>query len=154
MLTWVSSCPGRSFIKAFLKSAVIAIISSLANKPTTSPVISTELINSKNISSFITNQFFTIIRAFSNYQALRVFISIGLIIITPGIFGFARFLYLYFAEGGEGHIQSLIFSTVLITIGFTVLMSGVIADLISNNRKLIENVSYLIKKDLYDKNKN
>ncbi len=63
------------------------------------------------------------------------------IIITPGIFGFARFLYFYFAEGGEGHLQSLIFSTVLITIGFTVLMSGVIADLISNNRKLIENVS-------------
>jgi len=103
----------------------------------------------KNIPSFISNQLFTIIRAFSNYQALKVFTTIGLIIITPGIFGFIRFLYFYFTKGGDGHVQSLIFSTVLINIGFIVLMSGVIADLISNNRKLIENVAYLIKKDMY-----
>ncbi len=105
----------------------------------------------KSIPSFIANQFLTIIRAFSNYQALKVFIFIGLIIITPGIFGFTRFLYYYFIDGGEGHIQSLIFSTVLINIGFIVLMSGILADLISNNRKLIENVSLLIKKKYYKK---
>ncbi len=100
----------------------------------------------KSIPSFIINQLLTIIRAFSNYQALKVFISVGLIIIIPGIIGFTRFIYFYFTDGGEGHIQSLIFSTVLINIGFIVLMSGIIADLISNNRKLIEDISFRIKK--------
>ena len=66
-----------------------------------------------------------------------------------GLFFLIPFLYFYFTKGGDGHVQSLIFSTVLINIGFIVLMSGVIADLISNNRKLIENVAYLIKKDTY-----
>ena len=105
----------------------------------------------KSIPSFIANQLITIIRSFSTYKPLKVFTIIGLITIIPGIFGFMRFLYFYFTVGGEGHIQSLIFSTVLINIGFIVLMSGIIADLISSNRKLTENILYFLKKIVFDK---
>jgi len=100
----------------------------------------------KSIPSFIRNQIATILRVYATYKALKVFTYIGLIIILPGLGGFARFLYYYFTVGGEGHIQSLIFSTTLIIIGFLVFMFGIIADLISNNRKLIEKTLYKIKK--------
>ena len=106
----------------------------------------------KSIPSFLTLQLSTILRVYATYKALRVFTVIGLIVILPGLFGFGRFLYYYFTVGGEGHIQSLIFSTVLINVGFIVFMFGIIADLISSNRKLIENALYKIKKIELDKN--
>ena len=92
----------------------------------------------KNIPSFISQQLTTIIRAYSNYKALKLFTIIGTIIILPGIIGFARFLYFYFRSGGEGHVQSLIFSTAFINTGFLIFFFGIIADLISTNRKLTE----------------
>ena len=106
----------------------------------------------KSIPSFLTLQLSTILRVYATYKALKVFTVIGLIVILPGLLGFARFLYYYFTAGGEGHIQSLIFSTVLVNIGFIVFMFGIIADLISSNRKLIENALYKIKKIELDKN--
>lgn len=105
-----------------------------------------------SIPSFLALQLSTILRVYATYKALKIFTVIGLIIILPGLLGFGRFLYYYFTIGGEGHIQSLIFSTVLINIGFLVFMFGIIADLISSNRKLIENALYKIKKIELDKN--
>ena len=100
----------------------------------------------KSIPGFLSLQLSTMLRVYATYKALRVFTVIGLIVILPGLLGFGRFLYYFFTVGGEGHIQSLIFSTVLINIGFIVFMFGIIADLIGNNRKLIEKALYKIKK--------
>ena len=107
----------------------------------------------KSVPSFIGNQLATILRVFATYKALRVFTAIGLIMILPGLVGFFRFLYYYLNGNGDGHIQSLIFSTTFIIIGFLVFMFGIISDLISNNRKLIEKMLYKIKKmELESKN--
>ncbi len=100
----------------------------------------------KSIPSFVRNQLATILRVYASYKALKVFTNIGIIIILPGLGGFIRFLYFYLTDGGAGHIQSLILSTTLIIIGFLVFMFGIISDLISNNRKLIEKALYKIKK--------
>jgi len=106
----------------------------------------------KNLPSFVKNQLATILRVYATYKALRVFTAIGLIMLLPGLAGFARFLYYYFTDGGNGHIQSLIFSTTFIIIGFLVFMFGIISDLIGNNRKLIEKTLYKIKQlELKDK---
>jgi len=99
----------------------------------------------KNIPSFISQQITTIIRAYSNYKALKLFTTIGIIIILPGIIGFLRFFYFFLTIGGEGHIQSLIFSTAFINTGFLIFFFGIIADLISTNRKLTEKLISLIK---------
>ena len=104
----------------------------------------------KSIPAFIINQLFTIVRAFSTYKPLKVFSITGFFILFPGTYGFARFLYFYFKVGGEGHIQSLIFSTVLIIIGFMIIMFGLLADLISTNRKLAEKSLSLIKKVVFE----
>jgi len=101
---------------------------------------------SKNILNFLSSQIATILRVYATYKALKVFTTIGLILILPGLFGFFRFLYFFFTSGGQGHIQSLVFSTALLIIGFIVFMFGIIADMISNNRKLIEKTLLKIKK--------
>ena len=100
----------------------------------------------KNIPHFLGQQLATILRVYATYKALKVFVTLGLIIILPGLVGFLRFLYFYVTGRGQGHIQSLIFSTALLLLGFLVLVFGVIADLIGNNRKLIEKALYRVKK--------
>ncbi len=94
----------------------------------------------KGIVHFIANQLRTIIRSYAMYQAFRVFTYIGLLFFLPGLFLGLRFLYFFIfsQKGATGHIQSLILAAVLIIISFILFMLGIIADLISDNRKLIE----------------
>lgn len=107
----------------------------------------------KSLPSFMRNQLATILRVYATYKALKVFTVIGLIMILPGLAGYGRFLYYYYNGNGDGHIQSLIFSTTFIIIGFLVFMFGIISDLISNNRKLIEKTLYKVKQlELKEKN--
>jgi len=105
----------------------------------------------KSIPNFISNQLKTIIRVYSSYKALRVFSIIGLIVMIPGLYFISRFLYFYFNNQGAGHIQSLIAAAILINIGFIVFVIGIVADLISNNRKLLEKVILLLKEEKYKK---
>jgi hypothetical protein len=83
------------------------------------------------------------------YEPLKVFGSIGLVIFGGGVAISARFLYYYFFEGaaaGRGHLQSLILSAVLMIVGFQVALIGLLADVISANRKLLEDVLYRLRR--------
>lgn len=89
----------------------------------------------------------TMLRIYVLYEPLRTFFYVGALIGLLGVLGVLRFLYFYFAHTGEGHIQSLVLSGVLITVGIQVWMLGVLADLISINRRLNEEVLYRIRKN-------
>ena len=80
------------------------------------------------------------------YRPLRVFSILGLLMILVGLIPGVRFLYFYIVEGGMGHIQSLILSAILLIVGFQVLLIGLVADLISFNRKIMEDVLYRIRR--------
>lgn len=83
----------------------------------------------------------TMVRVFAMYEPLKTFSFLALLMLIPGLFLGTRFLYFYFVENtGGGHIQSLIFSAILIIVGFQVFLIGLLADLIANNRKLIEKI--------------
>ncbi len=99
----------------------------------------------KSIPSYIQRSVITIIRMYTMFQPLRVFFSIGTILFTLGSLGVLRFLYCFFVTGGVGHIQSLVISGTLIILGFLLLMIGLVADLISFNRRLIEDTLYRVK---------
>ena len=100
----------------------------------------------KSIPHFIGQQGATIMRVYATYKALKVFMTLGLIIILPGLLGFIRFLYFFGTGRGQGHVQSLVFSAAMFLGGLLILIFGVIADLISNNRKQIEKALYRIKR--------
>jgi len=99
-----------------------------------------------SIPKYIKRSVATIFRIYTMYEPLKMFSMIGVLIFGAGFLLSARFLYFYFTGNGGGHIQSLILSAVLMMIGFQVGMSGLLADLIRNNRRLIEDTQYRIKK--------
>ncbi|MDO8486492.1 MAG: glycosyltransferase family 2 protein [Candidatus Staskawiczbacteria bacterium] len=80
----------------------------------------------------------TIIRALLMYKAFKYLVTGGSVIVIVGLIGTLRFLYFFLTGDGNGHTQSLVFSSVLIGVGFNTILLGIIADLISINRKMIE----------------
>lgn len=82
----------------------------------------------------------TIIRAYAMYRAIRVFFTIGIILIGLGGF-FAIRYFIFFVQGqGAGHIQSVILAAILLIVGFQTMLNGLLADLIASNRKLLEEI--------------
>lgn len=92
----------------------------------------------KSIPKFIERQLSTIVRMYSMYQPLRVFFFLGSFLTFVGMIPVVRFLYFYFTSGGKGHIQSLVLGGALLLMGFMAYLAGLVADLISFNRQLIE----------------
>ena len=80
------------------------------------------------------------------YEPLKIFTYIGIVIFGAGFAISLRFLYFYLNNAGQGHLQSLILSAVLMIVGFQVLLIGLVADVISGNRKLIEDLVYRVRK--------
>lgn len=100
-----------------------------------------------NMFSHIRHSASTAIRVYTMFRPLLVFMFIGSAIFLAGTILALRF-FLYFITGhGAGHIQSLILAAVLITIGFQIGMTGLMADLIAINRKLLEDALLRIKKN-------
>jgi hypothetical protein len=75
---------------------------------------------------------------YAMYQPLRVFFFLGGALTLIGVLPILRFLFFFFAGSGDGHIQSLLLGGVLVILGFITLMIGLVADLISFNRQLLE----------------
>jgi glycosyltransferase involved in cell wall biosynthesis len=100
----------------------------------------------KSIPSYIKQSMFTIIRIFMTYRPLKFFTVPGIISFGFGILISLRFLYFFFTGNGRGHIQSLILSSLLLGTGIAFFIIGLIADLISFNRKLLEKIDLRIQK--------
>lgn len=79
------------------------------------------------------------------YKPLKVFSLAAGITFIFGILFFIRFLRFHFEGVGTQHIQYLIVSAVIMLLGFQIFMIGLVADLISANRKLIENILKRVK---------
>jgi hypothetical protein len=82
------------------------------------------------------------------YEPLKMFTYIGLTVFGAGVLLALRFIYAYFTEpwlGPQRYTQSLIAMAVLMILGFQVLVIGLLADVISGNRKLIEDVLYRVR---------
>ncbi len=100
----------------------------------------------KNIFSYIQKNSFTILRMFIIYRPFRFFAMIGGMILLCGFVLLARFLIFYIMNHGNGHIQSLIFASILVITGFQTCIFGILADLLAINRKLIEDVQVRTKR--------
>jgi glycosyltransferase involved in cell wall biosynthesis len=101
----------------------------------------------RSIPQYLVQQVVTIIRAYGMYQPMRVFLTIGGLMILAGLAPGIRFLYSLIVEGtGTGHIQSLILSAILLIVGFQILLIGLLADLVGFNRKILEEVLYRLRK--------
>lgn len=100
----------------------------------------------KNVFDYIKRSTFTMTRMFIVYRPFRFFAIIGCLFLIPGFLLGARFLYFYLNSSGAGHIQSLILSSILILTGVQIGLIAVLADLLSVNRKLLEDIQTKLRK--------
>jgi hypothetical protein len=94
----------------------------------------------KTIPNYIKRSLLTILRIFIVYRPLRFFTLLGIVLLIPGLFLGGRFVVYYMLGQGEGHVQSLILTAILIISSFLVMLAGILADLIATNRLILEEV--------------
>ncbi len=100
----------------------------------------------KSIPSYIHKSVVTIVRIFVVYKSFRFFIGLGLAIFSLGVFIGLQFILHYLSGNGDGRIQSLILASVFLGGGFQVILVAFLSDLLSVNRRLLEDVQYRLKK--------
>ncbi len=106
----------------------------------------------KNMFVYIARSVFTMFRMFIVYRPFRFFAICGALLIILGLILSIRFLYFFAIGDGSGHIQSLIFASVFLLSGVQTGLIAVLAELISINRKLIEDIQKRVKADGLQKN--
>lgn len=98
------------------------------------------------VGSHIAKSLLTIARTMTAYKPLSVLGGIGLLVLLLGALVGLIPLAGYISQGNtEGHLQSLIVSTVLILMGLQLLVFGLLADTVSSNRRLTEETLYRLK---------
>lgn len=87
-----------------------------------------------------------IIRSFMMYKPLRFFATCGGVLSLLGVLAGIRYLWYFFHGAGDGHIQSLILTAILILMGVQIIVIGLLADVVAANRKILEDVQYRVRK--------
>jgi glycosyltransferase involved in cell wall biosynthesis len=100
----------------------------------------------RNLTHYLTYSTATIIRAYTTYRPLRVFLTMGAILIGGGLCLSLRYLWFFLRGQGAGHVQSVVLAAILLIVGFQVGLIGLIADLIGFNRKILEEVLYHLRR--------
>ena len=91
---------------------------------------------------FLTISAISILRFYAMYRPMRLFLSLGGIMIAGGVALGLRFLYYFITGPGTGKVQSLILAAILTIVGFQVCLIGLMADLVRLNRKMLEEALY------------
>lgn len=93
-----------------------------------------------------------LLRVYAMYHPMKLFFSLWGTFFVLWFLWILRFLYFYITiDGNTGRIQSLILSGTFLTVATVFFALGIIGDLISKNRKLIEDQLYITKKMYYNK---
>jgi glycosyltransferase involved in cell wall biosynthesis len=130
----------ETIIQAQYKRLAVASIPVTTNPPTRSSRLF------KNMFQHIRHSSATMIRIYTMYRPLTVFVIAGFSLSFLGAVVGVRFMYYVLMGQGNGHIQSLIFAAIFIMVGFQIFMSGLVADLIGINRKLEEAILNRMKR--------
>lgn len=100
-----------------------------------------------NVSQFILRSLQIAVRVYSTYGAMAIFSTMGVITFLLGVGIGARFVYFYFyTDAHDLYVQSLILAAILMLAGFQMVLTGIVADLISSSRSILEDVSYRLRR--------
>lgn len=100
----------------------------------------------RNIPDYLFNSGSIILRTYTMYRPLRVFLLLGCLLILPGLALGGRFVYFFVQGQGAGHIQSLILTAILLIVGLQICLIGLLADLVGFNRKILEETLYRLRR--------
>jgi glycosyltransferase involved in cell wall biosynthesis len=91
-----------------------------------------------SVGAYVRRSAISIFRIYSQYEPLRVFLLVAAILGLAAVGVWARFLVAYIEGNGSGHVQSLILGAVLFNAAVMVAALGVIGDLLSAQRTIIQ----------------
>ncbi|MGA7614111.1 MAG: glycosyltransferase family 2 protein [Thermoanaerobaculia bacterium] len=100
----------------------------------------------RGIFSYVRKSATTIFRIYTTYKPLKTFFALGTFLVLGGLASSAPFFWDLARHGRGGHIQSLILAAVLLIAGFQTWLIGLVADLISVNRRLSEELLIRVRK--------
>jgi uncharacterized membrane protein YciS (DUF1049 family) len=88
--------------------------------------------------SYVRRNAVSIFRIYTQYEPLRVFLTVAGVLLLAAFGVWVRFAVAYVQGNGSGHVQSLILGAVLFNAGVVVGALGVIGDLLSAQRTMIQ----------------
>ena len=101
-------------------------------------------------ASYIARQLNVMVRVFMTYRPFRFFAIPGIVIGGTGSMLLVRFLYFFFTGDGRGHVQSVVIGSMLAGVGLALVVVGLVADLISVNRQLLEDLDWRMRRMEHD----
>jgi glycosyltransferase involved in cell wall biosynthesis len=100
----------------------------------------------KSIPDYIRQSALTIILIFMTYKPLRFFVLLGSIPFFVGLLLCLRWIILFLGGPKASSLPSLILAAILLITGFQLWIFGLVADLMSVNRKILEEIQLRIRK--------
>jgi glycosyltransferase involved in cell wall biosynthesis len=92
----------------------------------------------KSVSSYVRTNAVAIFRIYTTYEPLRVFLTAAAIVALVAMVVWGRFFVLFVQGEGQGHVQSVVLGAMLFVVAVQLAALGVIGDLLSSNRVLIQ----------------
>jgi hypothetical protein len=90
--------------------------------------------------SYVRRNGISIFRIYAMYEPLKVFMTAAGIVMLAALAVWVRFLVAFIGGEGAGHVQSLILGAVLFNAGVVLAALGVMGDLLSGQRIMLQRV--------------
>lgn len=103
---------------------------------------------------YIKKSMLTIIRAYLWYKPMRFLTILGCFPFLIGLGLGIRYIILLCMGAGQGNIQSLILCSMLILIGVLIWIVGLLADIMSANRKILQDIQQKVREIDYKMEEN
>ncbi len=93
-----------------------------------------------SMGAYVRRNAVAITRIYAQYEPLRVFFGLALLLFVLSLIPFTRFVVAYAGGEGAGHVQSLIFGAVLFNSAVVLFALGILGDLLANQRIMSQRI--------------
>ena len=100
----------------------------------------------KNNWHYVIQSIATIIRIFMSYSPLRFFLALSSAPFVLGLILIVRWFIIYLSGTPRAHVPSLVAAAILLLSAVQLLIVGLVADLLSVNRKLLEDIQLRMRR--------
>lgn len=101
----------------------------------------------RGIAHFVAQQTGVLLRTYATYEPLKTFFGAALPFLIIGLFLIGRAVVIALSRGGQfANLPSLVIGTLATLIALFLMMTGILADRIRDNRRILEEMLYLVRK--------
>jgi glycosyltransferase involved in cell wall biosynthesis len=93
-----------------------------------------------SMGAYVRRNTVSIFRIYAQYEPLRVFMTLAVVLFVISLIPFARFLVAYLTGDGDGHVQSLIMGAVLFNAAVVLAALGILGDLLHAQRMMSQRI--------------